>query len=233
MPRRREDPTLGRLAVLADPVRRDLYFYVARAPGEISRDQAARGVRIARPLAAFHLDKLVDQGLLEVSYRRLTTRRGPGAGRPAKLYHRGRVQVDLSLPPRRYELAARLFAAALAPATPVATRARLRRTARAFGAGLGRDARPRGGRRSRTAPSLPELTALLQECGYEPFRAGDGTLRLHNCPFDTLARDYRPLMCGMNQALLAGVVEGLGLTRCETVLDPQVGRCCVAVRRAK
>ena len=226
MPKDREDQMLARIAALADPVRRALYFYVARAPAEVSRDQAARGVAIARPLAAFHLDKLVAQGLLEVSYRRLTKRRGPGAGRPAKLYRRARLQVDVSLPPRQYELAARLFAATLAAAAPAAARTRLRRSARTLGAALGRDARSRAGRR-------PPLTTILQECGYEPFPADDGTIRLHNCPFDALARDYRPLMCSANQALLAGVVQGLGLTRCEAALDPQPGMCCVALKRAR
>jgi predicted ArsR family transcriptional regulator len=231
MPRERADQTIGRIAALADPVRRALYFHVAHAPGDVSRDQAARAVAIARPLAAFHLDKLVAQGLLEVSFRRLTKRRGPGAGRPAKLYRRAPLQVDVSLPPRRYELAARLFAATVAAAAPAsAARARLRRTARAVGAGLGSDARRRAGRRSTTKPSLPQLTSLLLECGYEPFRARDGTIRLRNCPFDALARDYRPLMCGANQALLAGVVRGLGLTRCEAALDPQPGLCCVALK---
>lgn len=226
MPRERDDQTIGRIAALADPVRRALYFFVARAPGAVSRDQAARGVAIARPLAAFHLDKLVTQGLLEVSFRRLTKRRGPGAGRPAKLYRRARQQIDVSLPPRQYELAARLFAATLAAAAPVTTRTRLRRSARTLGTALGRDARSRAGRR-------PPLTTFLQECGYEPLPAEDGTIRLHNCPFDALARDYRPLMCGANQALLAGVVQGLGLTRCEAVLDPQPGMCCVALKRAR
>lgn len=226
MPRERDDQTIGRIAALADPVRRALYFFVARAPGDVSRDQAARGVAIARPLAAFHLDKLVAQGLLEASYRRLSRRRGPGAGRPAKLYRRARLQVDVSLPPRQYELAARLFAATLAAAAPAATRTRLRRSARTLGAALGRDARSRAGRR-------PPLTTILQECGYEPFRADDGTIRLHNCPFDALARDFRPLMCGANQALLTGVVAGLGLTRCAAVLDPQPGLCCVALKQAR
>ena len=226
MLRRRDEQTIGRIAALADPVRRALYFFVARAPGDVSRDQAARGVAIARPLAAFHLDKLVAQGLLEASYRRLSRRRGPGAGRPAKLYRRARLQVDVSLPPRQYELAARLFAATLAAAAPAATRTRLRRSARTLGTALGRDARGRAGRR-------PPITTVLQDCGYEPFRADDGTIRLHNCPFDALARDFRPLMCGANQALLAGVVAGLGLTRCAAVLDPQPGLCCVALKQAR
>jgi predicted ArsR family transcriptional regulator len=230
MPTQTAESTLGRIAALADPVRRALYFFVAQGPGEVSRDQAARGVHIARPLAAFHLDKLVEQGLLEASYRRLTKRRGPGAGRPAKLYRRSRLQVDVSLPPREYELAARLFASAAAAGTPT-TRARFRSSARAFGASLGREARRRGGKRSGRGALLQQLQTVLQEHGYEPFRAADGAIRLHNCPFDALARDYRPVMCDMNEALLTGVVRGLKIAGCTAVLDPQPGLCCVALRK--
>jgi predicted ArsR family transcriptional regulator len=225
MPKRRDEQTIGRIAALADPVRRALYFFVSRAPGEVSRDQAARGVAIARPLAAFHLDKLAAHGLLEVSFRRLTARRGPGAGRPAKLYRRARHQIDVSLPPRRYELAARLLAATLGTGDTASPRARLRRVARALGKRLGSEARRGAG--------LPAVTNALTECGYEPFRAADGSIRLHNCPFDTLARDYRPLMCSANQALLAGLVQGFGLPRCEARLDPRPGLCCVALRPAR
>ncbi|MGH7613821.1 MAG: helix-turn-helix transcriptional regulator [Gemmatimonadales bacterium] len=231
MPVRTVETTIGRIAALADPVRRALYFAVAHAPGDVSRDQAARKVGVARPLAAFHLDKLVAQGLLEASYRRLTKRRGPGAGRPAKLYRRSGQQVEVSLPSRRYELAARLFACALGDGAPAVTRTRVRRTARAFGAGLGQEARRRAGKRSRRKTLLRQLRVVLQEHGYEPFLTRDGAIRLHNCPFDALARDYRPLMCGMNQALLAGVVRGLGLHGCTAVLDSRPGTCCVALKR--
>src|SRR6266550_5151777 len=103
MPAQNVDSTIGRIAALADPVRRALYLFVARGPGQVSRDRAARGVRISRALAAFHLDKLVRHGLLEASYRRLGKRRGPGAGRPAKLYRRSGLQLQVSLPPREYE----------------------------------------------------------------------------------------------------------------------------------
>ncbi len=233
MPTPSAESAIERVAPLADPVRRALYLYVARRPEAVSRDQAARGVRIARPLAAFHLDKLVDQGLLEATYRRLTKRRGPGAGRPAKLYRRSGLQLDVSLPPRAYKLAAQLFARALAAGSPAATRARLRRTGRAFGISLGREARRRAGQRPSRRTLLQQLQTVLQEQGYEPFRSAPppprGAVRLHNCPFDALARDYRPLMCGMNQALLAGVVRGLGLAGCTAVLDPRPGLCCVAL----
>jgi predicted ArsR family transcriptional regulator len=232
MPARNAESTIARIAALTDPVRRALYFYVANDPGAVSRDQAARGVRIARPLAAFHLDKLVEQGLLEASFRRLTTRRGPGAGRPAKLYRRSAVQVELSLPAREYELAAKLFAGALAAGAAAAARARTRRAAREFGTRLGREARRRAGTRAGRARLLAQLRTVLREHGYEP--GGEGTaseaIRLRNCPFDALARDHRPLTCGMNQALLAGVVRGLGLRGLVAAAEPQPGMCCVVVR---
>ena len=98
---------IAAIASLDDPVRRGLYLYVSGRGREVGRDEAARAVRISRALAAFHLDKLVQHGLLVTTYRRLTKRRGPGAGRPAKPYRRSDRQLDVTLPPRRYELAGR------------------------------------------------------------------------------------------------------------------------------
>src|SRR3954451_8271900 len=97
------DAGLDRLAVLAEPVRRALYLYVAAQRGEVSRSEAADAVQVRRSLAAFHLDRLAEEGLLEVTHRRLGDRRGPGAGRPSKLYRRAAATHAVSLPPRRYE----------------------------------------------------------------------------------------------------------------------------------
>src|SRR2546426_11511029 len=95
---------IAAIASLHEPARRGLYCYVARRRRDVGRDEAARALRISRALAAFHLDKLVRQGLLDTSYRRLTGRRGPGAGRPAQLYRRSATQLDLTLPRPRYGL---------------------------------------------------------------------------------------------------------------------------------
>ncbi|MDQ4069440.1 MAG: helix-turn-helix domain-containing protein, partial [Actinomycetota bacterium] len=107
------DRDLGAIASLQEPVRRALYRYVVAQRGEVSRDQAAEGVGVQRNLAAFHLDKLVEAGLLEATFRRLTGRTGPGAGRPAKLYRRSPSDHAVTLPPRQYELAAELLAEAV------------------------------------------------------------------------------------------------------------------------
>jgi predicted ArsR family transcriptional regulator len=222
------DRDLERLGALNDPVRRALYFYVAARPGEVSRDQAARGVRVSRALAAFHLDKLVRHGLLETSYRRLGKRRGPGAGRPAKLYRRSGLQLQVSVPARDYELAARLFADVLA-AAPRSIGARVGATARSFGTSLGREARQRTGRK--TSPQ--RIEDVLGELGYEPFHAPDGQIRLRNCPFDALARDHRALVCDANLHLMRGLVTGLGLPGIRPRQELKPGQCCVAFRQIR
>ncbi len=210
---------IAAIASLAEPIRRRLYFYVARRRSDVGRDEAARALRISRALAAFHLDKLVDQGLLQTSYRRLTRRRGPGAGRPAKLYRRSRCQLDFTLPQRRYDLAGRVFARALTDARSPAARRALERTAHAWGRELGAQARRSAG---------AGLLAVLGECGFEPARV-NGEVRLRNCPFEVLANESRLLVCGMNLALVRGLLAGVARHGWRARLAPEPGTCCVVL----
>jgi predicted ArsR family transcriptional regulator len=224
----RLEPELAAVAALAEPMRRRLYLYVLER-GEASRDQAAQRFRISRDLAAFHLDQLVEHGLLEVRYRRLTGRTGRGAGRPAKLYRRSAREFRVALPERRYDVVARLLAQALvAGKWPRSLRA-LRRTAWRFGAALGAAARAGLAGRPTQAGLLRAAEAVLREYGFEPVRQGRG-FRLLNCPFDAVARDHRSLVCGANGCLMEGLVAGLGLLGIKAELDPQPGQCCVAWR---
>ena len=101
------------LSALDDPTRRGLYDYVCAQGRPVGRDEAATAVGIARTLAAYHLDKLAAEGLLTVTYERRSGRTGPGAGRPAKLYRRAASEHAVTVPPRQYELAAELLAAAV------------------------------------------------------------------------------------------------------------------------
>jgi len=233
----REDP-IAAIASLAEPIRRGLYRYVARQQRDVGRDEAARALGISRALAAFHLDKLVRQGLLETSYRRLTRRRGPGAGRPAKLYHCSSRQLDVTLPPRRYELAGRMLARALTAAASPATRRALTRAARAAGRSLGAEARRRADRADRAGRAagadrlLANTLAMLEECGYAPAR-GNGVVRLRNCPFDALANDCRPLVCGMNLTLLRGALAAAGARGVRAELRPEPGSCCVILKTTR
>ena len=215
------------LAVLGEPVRRRLYRFVAHEPEAVSREQAAAGVGVPAHTAKFHLDKLVDEGLLEVEFRRLTGRTGPGAGRPAKLYRRSAREFALSLPERHYDLLSRILAGAVeravADGSPV--REAAAQVARSAGEAVGLEAVTRTSGRE----PLDRLAAALAPHGYEP-RIEDGRMVLENCPFDRVARDHTELVCGLNLEYVDGVVAGLGCPQVCADLTPAAGRCCVSAR---
>jgi predicted ArsR family transcriptional regulator len=215
---RRDD--LEALSLLDEPVRRALYDWVVGQARPVGREQAAKALRITRPLATFHLDRLAESGLLETGYRRLTGKVGPGAGRPARVYWRAAREFSVSLPERRYERAAQLFATALETLSPESPPPMLQEAARDLGRELG--AASRRGRPAR------RLAAALEAGGYEPVTDETGTIRLRNCPFDALVDAHRPLVCGTNLAMAEGLADGAGVSDMRPVLDPQPGYCCVA-----
>jgi predicted ArsR family transcriptional regulator len=218
---------LDQLAVLAEPIRRRLYQYVAAQPGAVDRDEAARALEIGRPLAAFHLDRLVEGGLLEVEYHRRSGRTGPGAGRPAKFYRRAtEPQLEVSLPPRRYGLAAEIFAEGVERSgDPEATESVLE-AARGVGARL-----VTGSATSAAGPATGRdgLVTLLRGNGYEPVADVDGVIRLRNCPFHALAQGHRQLTCSMNLALLTSAAESVPDAGLTAEPRPRDGFCCVAL----
>jgi predicted ArsR family transcriptional regulator len=212
------DEAVRRLASLDEPIRRRLFDYVRRSPQPVGREEAAEAVGIGRSLAAYHLDKLADEGLLVSRYRRPEGRGGPGAGRPAKLYTAPQGEVSVSVPARDYEFVAQLLAEAAETDRSGETRASLEavatRTGRRLGEGLRGEA----------------LVDALAKRGYEPYEDEAGVIRLANCPFHRLAADHRDLVCGMNEAYIGGLLEGLHREDMRASLEPEPGRCCVAIR---
>lgn len=215
--------SLEAIAALQDPVRRRLYDYVAAQDHEVGRAEAADGAGIQRTLAAFHLDRLADAGLLDVVFRRPAGRGGPGAGRPAKLYRRSAADHAVSLPPRDYRAVAEVLAEVVEVlGGEEAAEAVARRRGRVIG---GRTA---GGGDEDAGEGVVTVLAGL---GYEPYRDG-AVIRLRNCPFHSLAEDFPPLVCGLNLALIEGILEGREEPGLTARLDPRRGGCCVALRQA-
>ena len=215
--------------MLDEPVRRALYEWVVAQTHAVGRDEAAKAVGVTRALAAFHLDRLVGGGLLTTEFRRLTGRTGPGAGRPAKLYRRSQRDIEISMPKRRYEAAARMMADALEHADGDAASPSIHLSAHQAGLAVGsvalQAAGPRPGRRRRR----DALLASLRDRGYEPREADSGEITLANCPYHALVQDHRDLVCGMNLAWAEGVLEGIGEPTAHARLDSRPDRCCVVI----
>ena len=216
------DAQVAAVAALAEPTRRRLYDHVVRQPRPVGRDEVAGALGVPRATAAFHLDRLVADGLLDVHYERRTGRSGPGAGRPAKLYRRSECSVAVSLPERHYSLAGELLAEAVVEAEGSGERpaAVLARRAHARGRAMGSAVDGAAGTNA--------LLRVLEASGYEP-RVEDGGIALANCPFHALARDHTALVCDMNLHLLGALLDVLGGTEVHARLEPAPQRCCVVV----
>lgn len=215
---------------LAEPTRRRLYDYVVAQPEPVGREQTARELELALHTVSFHLDRLVEEGLLDVEYRRLTERTGPGSGRPSKLYRRADQEFTVSLPPRRYDLVGDILAGAVTRALGgMELTESLEGSAREAGLEVGRQAA------APTGDPVEGLASALEPLGYEP-RPGDEddggekAMLLANCPYHSLAQEHTRLVCGLNQHFVQGVADGLGCTGVRACLEPREGRCCVVAR---
>ena len=231
------DPPWRYLEALSEPRRRAIFAAVVAAAGPVTRDDIAATCEVSRDLAAFHLDKLHEAGLLTVDFQRADGVGGPGSGRPPKRYQRADIDVQIQLPPREYELAARILVAAARASSPSGgLPAPIRAAARAEGQRLGRLRRnpsPRAGAAATVRAARETLTAL----GYQPTDE-PGQIQLTNCPFHALVETDRELVCALNVAFVKGIVTGLESARrdsgstaptIEAHLEPGVGRCCVVV----
>jgi predicted ArsR family transcriptional regulator len=220
------DRNVTGIGVLADPVRRELYRFVCSEAQPVTRDQAAEAVGVARHKAKFHLDRLEAEGLLQADYVRLTGRTGPGAGRPAKRYRRGRSEFAITIPARDYELAGHIMADAISESartgTPVLDA--VHNAAAAHGVAIAAiSATPSGG-----DAALDLAVRILTEQGYEP-RQIDRIVIMANCPFHRLAVGHTELVCRLNHSLLSGFVDSVAPELLEARLEPGVNRCCVTL----
>lgn len=203
------------VSALGDPQR--LRLYRLAAGRGITRDDAAEALGVPRSTAAFHLERLVEAGLVSVEFIRPSGRTGPGAGRPAKRYRADASELSVTIPERHYELAGSLLAAAVeeSEADGIPVREALAAQAFAAGAAIG------GG--------CAGLEDALVACGYSPRETASGGVILDNCPFHALATRHTDLICGANLHLARGLAAATGDER-TPVLAPADGRCCVEIR---
>ena len=197
------------VATLVDASRRALYDYVRRQDHPVGREEAAEATLMSRGLAAFHLDKLVDAGLLTARYE-APADRPRGRGRAPKVYEPIGDGLSVMIPQRQYELVADILAEAVTD-DQIPDEVAYRR-----GHELG--ASMRG----------TSVTDALAHLGFEPHPRAGG-LQLRNCPFHALAVRHTALVCNLNLRFITGLLDGLDEVD-EARLAPRPGACCVELR---
>jgi predicted ArsR family transcriptional regulator len=218
---------LRAVAALSDQLRWQMYGFIRRARRPVSREEAAETVGISRKLAAFHLDKLVEVGLLRAHYEPVGGIRK--VGRTPKVYEPTDAEMHISIPAREHDLLADiLIDAVLTQNQGKAGSEAALQVARHRGAQLGATERERArpGRLS-AERALTLATAILARYGFEPERATPTLLRLRNCPFQPLASKAPQLVCGINHAFLTGFLDTLQASTLTAVLAPRTNGCCV------
>ncbi len=137
-------------------------------------------------------------------------------------------QIDVRLPPRQYDLAASILAAAVE---------RSMERDEDVGAALREVAHERGRTAASEGPETDDaaeaLWATLRQQGYEPQREG-GDILLRNYPFHVVAQEFTSVACGMNTAFCEGLADALDLARSgfRPQFQPSEGWCCVAFEPA-
>ena len=219
--RRNLSELIVRLCVLDDPVRRAAYLAVRNADRPVTRAEVADEAGISVRLATFHLEKLLSEAFVEATYDR--DEQPVGVGHPAKRYRPTSLELEVSIPPRRYDLAAEILADVLEDDSLD----RLGQTLEDVAAEYGREV----GRRARSRNGDSRLMSALRAMGYEP-AASDEELILRNCPFRHVAQASPDVICRMNAAFVAGVLVGVRARAVRAVLSPSTERCCVLVAQS-
>lgn len=206
------------LGCLKDETRHSIFALLHKLQRPASAQEVATMIDISPKLARFHLETLLEAGLLTAEYSRTSGRVGPGAGRTSKLYEPLDEELRVSLPPREYKLAASILLDAIGTSSAGEdAKRRVVRVARAKGRGLANDM---------TAKKPMDLMMLLQSVGYEPV-VSKGSTFLTNCPFHQLAEQDRSLVCSMNKGFIEGMASKTPSVKVK--LEPGSSRCCVVI----
>ena len=154
-------------------------------------------------------------------------------GRAPKVYEPAETDIRISIPQRRHDvLADILLDAVLTEGEDETARDAALRSARCRGERAGATERNRV-RPGRLGPerALTLASGLLELNGFEPAPETPARVRLRNCPFHPLAAKAPEVVCQINHAYLADLIDGLDAPAVEAVLDPRAGECCVELRQ--
>jgi predicted ArsR family transcriptional regulator len=198
---------------LAVPARVAVLDHLRACPQPIDAQAVAAATGQHVTTVRFHLDVLIEAGLVT------TSRQQPhGRGRPRTLY--SPTFRDRGTPGGAYRELAEVLAASF-DTTPAR---RKRRAERAGADWAARRLGPAPDATSSPAISSAEarrrVTGMFAEMGFGPEPTSDGRLLLHDCPFRDVARAHPEVVCVAHQGLLTELLARLDPAGSAPVLEP-------------
>jgi predicted ArsR family transcriptional regulator len=211
---------MDHLAAVGDPELREALLFARSHARPVTADELARETGLHRNVARSRLERLVEAGLLAISYERRTGRSGPGAGRPAKTYSVVPQLESIEFPADQKEPVAALLVDALVAR---AGDEPLREVGVEYGLALARAARLRPAKRLETG--FERVCDAVRRLGYqaslEHADEHGAVIATPTCPLRPLVR-ARPEAVEIDRGMWAGLascaLEGveIGEVRCET-----------------
>jgi predicted ArsR family transcriptional regulator len=197
--------TLNKLtATLGDPTRRSIYLRIRSSTEPTTASTIAAEFGIHPNVARHHLDRLAEEGYLEVTRRRQTGKTGPGAGRPAKCYTSTDKEIDLRFPTRRLDLLIDLLVRTVMRLAPSDGTDVALEIGRDFGhelaAGLNVDTS------GNEDGMLEAVATMMRHEGFEIIADGDRLLTQH-CPFGASSFEHPEVLCALDRGIMAGIFD--------------------------
>ena len=214
-------------STLGYPTRRSIYLTVRESPEPATAAQVAGRFNIHANVARHHLDRLAEEGYLEVTRRRPEGKKGPGAGRPAKCYTSTDKEIELQFPARRYDLLADLLIRVVQRLEPQRASEVAAEVGREYGVELaGTLELPNAGGFD---AALATVQQAMVEVGFAvDTNTGNRQLLMSHCPFGRTAFDHPEVVCSLDRGIVNGLMEALHHSS-ETVTSPKEawGEDCV------
>ena len=206
---RQLDRTLSDLtSTLGDPTRRSIYLTVRESADPVTAAQIAAEFDIHANVARHHLDRLADEGYLEITRKRPEGKNGPGAGRPAKCYTSTDKEIELQFPARRYDLLADLLIRVVQKLEPERAPEIAAEVGREYGMELA------GTLQLPDAASFDSVLAVVQQAMVDvgfavDTNTGNRQLLMSHCPFGRTAFDHPEVVCSLDRGIVNGLMEAL------------------------
>jgi predicted ArsR family transcriptional regulator len=214
------DPVLRAHRALGD-VSRFRILEELRGQGKLDSHQLGRLVGLHPNTVRFHVDQLVEAGLV-----RTVTAPAVGRGRPRVLYE---AIVDVTQAQQSgYRLLAQILASYLASTDQ--PQAVAESAGRAWGSYL--TEKPPPFAEISSGEAMKKLVRLFAELGFMPEAAGEANERkllLHRCPFREVAESNQEVVCSVHLGMLKGALAEMGAPIEAVGLEPFVEpNLCVA-----